>query len=270
MPGRWAVALLVVSLGGCWCPVAPTPDPSTLTRASGARDVLLRMSVGGGLPNPALTFEDPPRFTLYGDGRIIHTVAHESDDGTFTSEQRLAQLPEDRLGALLALALGPGGLATAKDSYRDVEVFDAVTTIFEIHAGGTDKTVFVYALGLADETAPSRCDRTAFKGLQGRIDEAAAEAADLGPFEPTAYRVTIATPFGDAEPNADWPWPDLRPTDFEPAGGPNRVRIVNAEQGAIVTNLGITHDLIMTAPDGDNYMIRIRPLLPDEVPDEAP
>ena len=266
MAGRWAVALLGVCLAGCWCPVAPTPDPSTLTHATGARDVLLRMSVVGGLPNPALTFEHPPRFTLYGDGRIIHTVTGTSDDGTFTSEQHLTELPADRVDALLAQALGSGGLTTAADRYRDVEVFDAVSTVFEIHAGGTDKTVSVYALGMADETAVSRCDRAGFKRLLDRLDEATAEATDLGPFEPTAYEVTIATPFGDAEPNADWPWPDLRPADFTPTERDERVRVVSGEQGAAVMSLGITHDLVVTAPDGENYMIRIRPLLPDELP----
>lgn len=266
MAGRWSVALLAACLAGCWCPVTPTPDPNTLSHATGARDVLLRMSVVGGLPNPALTLEPPPRFTLYGDGRIIHTVTHESEDGTYTSEQRLAELPADRVNTLLANALGPGRLATAADSYRDVEVFDAVSTVFEIHAGGTDKTVSVYALGLADETAPSRCDRAGFRGLVDRLEEAMAEATDLGRFEPTAYEVTIAPPFGDAQPNADWPWPDLSPADFTAAQLDERVRVLSAEQGVAVMNLGIAHDLVMTAPDGENYMIRIRPLLPDELP----
>lgn len=242
------------------------PQPTPLSHATGARDVVLRMSVVGGLPYPAKTIEEPPEFTLYGDDRIIHVVAQTSADGTFTTELRQAQLTADGSDALLRDALDAGGLATAAASYRDVEVFDAVSTVFEIHAGGFDKRVSVYALGLFDASAPSALARAGFRLLVDRLNEAGAGGVDLGPFKPEAYRVTLAAPFSDQEANAEWPWPELRPADFPEDSGGDRVRMVTAAQGMAVMNLGITHDLVTRAPDGKLYMIRIHPLLPDEMP----
>lgn len=266
MAGRWSVALTCLLLVGCGGPVLPTATPSPLSHAAGARDVVLRMSVGGGLPYPGKTIEETPEFTLYGNGRVIRVAEQTSADGTVTSELRKGQLSAEAVDSILRMALNEGGLATAKEQYADVEIFDAATTRFEIHAGDFDRVVRVYALGIVDDSAPSARERAAFRDLVGRLKETGANAADLGVFEPEAYRVTLADPYPELQPNADWPWPELVPADFAQDSSGARTRIMTTAQGEAVMSLGITHDLVTRGPDGRMYMIRIHQLLPDEMP----
>ena len=265
MAGRWGVALMVLALVGCGGPITPTPQPTPLNHATGERDMLLRLSFGGGLPDPGRTIEAPPAFTLYGSGRIIHVVS-TSADGSVRSELRQGQLAADAVDSLLRLALNEGGLAVARDRYQDVNVFDGGTTRFEIHAGDIDKVVYVYALGIADESAPSARERAGFRDLVDRIQEATGSGSDLGLFQPTAYRVTLAEPFADEPPDTDWPWPDLVPADFGQDSSGDLMRIMSATQSDAVLGLGITRDLVTRAPDGHLYLVRIHALLPDEVP----
>jgi len=262
------VAVLLV---GCVSLPSETSAPiSVHPHATGEHDLLLRMSVGGGLPWPAKTVDDPPDFSLFGNGLAIHTVSARSADGTTHTELHAAQLDESQVDALLVDALGSGGLAQAQATYRDVEVYDAVTTSFEIHAGGTDKTVSVYALGLQDILAPSRVERAAFGTLAHRLgdfsaDVAAGKAADLGTYRPAAYRVTLKVPYSTPGSVLPWPWLDLAPADFSADGNGNFVRDVTAAQGEAILALGVTHDLVVRGPNGTPYLIGIETLLPDEL-----
>ena len=266
------LALLAVLLAGCVnLTLGPTGPPILVhPHATGQRDLLLRMNVGGGLPWPAKTIEDPPRFTLLGNGLAIYSMTVEDADGTFRNELHRAQLDDAQVDALLYDALGTGGLAVAQEQYRDVDVYDAGTTRFEVHAGGIDKAVSVYALGIADVMAPSRFERIAFSALASRLgrfedDLVAGRATDLGLFEPEAYQVTLAEPFSPVEKTVQWPWTDLVPGDFTGTPHGELVKAVTASQGEAVLALGYEHDLVLAAPDGKSYLVRIRPLMPDEV-----
>jgi len=276
MVGRRRVALIALLLLssvalGCVDVTSATPTPVQVhPHATGERDLLLRMSIVGGLPWPAKTLEDPPVFSLFGSGLVIHETTSRAADGSLSSELRRAQLSDAQVDALLADALGPGGLASAQERYVDVDVYDAVTTRFEVHAGEADKIVNVYALGLVDETAPSRVERAMFHSLASRLgafnaDVEAGKATDLGGYEPAAYRVTLAAPTSPDSTTFDWPWADLAPFDFAPDGDGNLVLDVAADQGKAVLELNVLHDLNVQAPNGVVYMIRIQPLMPDEL-----
>lgn len=266
------LALLAVLLAGCVSlTLGPTGPPVLVhPHATGERDLLLRMNVGGGLPWPAKTIEEPPRFTLLGNGLAIYSMTIEDADGRSRNELHRAQLDDAQVDALLYDALGTGGLAAAQEQYRDIDVYDAGTTRFEIHAGGIDKAVSVYALGIADVMAPSRFERIAFSALASRLgrfedDLVAGRATDSGLFAPEAYRVTLAEPLSPATRTEDWPWRDLVPADFTRTPQGDLVKTVTASQGEAVLALGYEHDLVLGAPDGEKYLVRIRPLMPDEV-----
>jgi len=269
---RVGLALLAVLLAGCVSlTLGPTGPPVLVhPHATGERDLLLRMNVGGGLPWPAKTIEEPPRFTLLGNGLAIYSMTIEDADGRSRNELHRAQLDDAQVDALLYDALGTGGLAAAQEQYRDIDVYDAGTTRFEIHAGGIDKAVSVYALGIADVMAPSRFERIAFSALASRLgrfedDLVAGRATDSGLFAPEAYRVTLAEPLSPATRTEDWPWRDLVPADFTRTPQGDLVKTVTASQGEAVLALGYEHDLVLGAPDGEKYLVRIRPLMPDEV-----
>jgi hypothetical protein len=270
MARRWSVALLAVFLSGCVGLIGSTPTPVVVhPHATGQHDLLLRMSIGGGLPWPGKTVDDPPRFSLFGDGLAIYQVNTRSADGTPRSELRAARLDQNQVDALIADALGAGGLLAAELSYRDVDVYDAVTTRFEFHAGGVDKTVGVYALGLQDFLAPSRDERAAFSSLAHRLgdfgaDVTAGKATDLGTYQPQAYRVTLKEPYATDTTVRAWPWPDLSAADFDPDADGNLVRIVTADQAQAILGLGVTSDLVVRGPDGHTYLIGIAVALPDQ------
>jgi len=268
MRGLAAFVLVAFVVGGC-VDVTSGPSPTPVAHATGERDVVLRMSFGGGLPYPGLTFKDPPAYTLYGNGHLIY-AGERSTNSSGERQLMQAQMSDDQVDALLSYALGPAGLADARERYADAPIYDASSTFFEVHAAGVDKRVAVYALGYPIPNVPDAAARTALDRLANQLGSAgskaqAGEFIDLGQYEPEAYEMTLAKPYSSTQPTASWPWPELQPTDFTPDANGNRVRVVTADQGQAVLDLGINHDLVVTGPDGVAYLVRIRPLLPDEM-----
>jgi hypothetical protein len=255
-------------------PATPSPAPSpAVERPTGATDVVLRMQRLGGFLWPGMTADVAPDFTLYGNGTVIYLHEEPRPGALPVRTLRLAQMNEEQIDALLEFALGSGGLANAPELYSDVELADAMTTRFTIDAGDVQKEVSVYALGEWEEPGPDAAHRQSFLRLQGMLGDFQAQverdnATDAGVFEPDAYRLTlIADEFDELEPTAEWPWPDLAPDDFERDQSGFGVRTVTAEQGLAAAELPVgDHDApVVVGPDGVQYMIRIRPLLPDEL-----
>lgn len=287
MVGRWCSALLAMLMLGCGGPLptatptpvptpppataTPTPGPSSPIHATGNRDVVLRMWLYNGLAYPP-TVERPPEFTLYGDGHVVYTIL----GGYPSFEMHHAQLGANQVDSLLSDALGPGGLATARPRYEDVAITDLTWTNFEIHAGGTHKTVAVYALGDMNDDVPIAAARAGFKLLANRLGNFAAEVAagdalDLGAYQPAAYAATLHRSPRDLESNAEWPWPDLAPDSLgRPQVGDEVRGVLTFEQGQAVIDLGITQSLVAIAPDGFPYLIQIRPMLPEELAPGSP
>lgn len=279
MAGRLYVAIFAFALAGCAGPLpapspsarAPTPLPTvgcacTGTRppdpvptASGSRSVLLRLDAYIGAPLQGITVGRPALFSLYGDGRAIYVVG----DG-YRFELRHAQLSGEQVQALLSDALGPGGLAEALWTYDDV-MFES-THVFEIHAEGITKQVTVIGLGFEDSEVPSAGIRAKLNWLAERLTKFDAEiagggASGLGRYEPEAYRGALYPPYvEDLTANADWPWPEVLPSELIPSG------VLTAAQGRAVLDLEIGQNLIARGPDGQLYQITVRPLLPEEVP----
>ena len=225
----------------------------------------------GGFLYPGTTIDEAPTFTLYGDGRVIYTAEQPLPSGAVARELRQAQLNEEQVGALLEYALGPGGLALARDRYADVPMADGTTTNFEINAGGLHKMVAVYALGEFDEPGPDGDARNAFEALAAALRDfggevAAGNAADLGMFAPEAYRVIIFPDAGELPAAGEWPWPDLDPSDFARDNSGFGRLVMTAAQAEVVASLpvGDIGDPVVIGPDGVTYLIRTRPLLPDE------
>ncbi len=186
----------------------------------------------------------------------------------------MARMDEEQIAALIAFALGPGGLAEAAPVYDDVPVADATDITFTVNAAGTRKTVSVYALdeGL-DEPGPETAHRQRFLQLfelLNSFDEqiAMGNATDAGPYEPTAYRATLFRDESDAlQVTGEWPWEDLEPDDFERDQSGFGVGVITPEQADALAQVaaGDMDDPVVVGPDETNYLVRLRPLLPDEI-----
>jgi hypothetical protein len=292
-----ALALLVVACSAAGAPTsaptaAPSGSPSTSPSASpngspatgavdhktGPTDVLLRYEEGGGFVMPAFLASQTPHFTLYGDGTVIFRnpmLEQPPAEGAvgMLNPMRTAKLTEEQIQELLVMALGEGGLAIARPTYENTMVADASTAVFTINAGGVDKTVSVYALGMDVQGGADAAARAAFQKLAQRLtDFDQGGAFETAEYEPTAYRAVLFEAPGIQAPDVRaWPWPDLKVTDFKPDADPNGLqfphRTMTAEE---IAKLDVTdfqggfQNLVLTGSDGKLYTMSVRPLLPGE------
>lgn len=224
-----------------------------------------------GMPYPGMILEPSPGFTLYGDGRAIYSTRRGHPPPGTPLELRQAQLTDAQADQLIIDALGPGGLADARSEYDLPEIYDVGATYFEVHAGGLDKTIWVYDLGYVGANLPDADARRAFSALAARLgtfvgEVASGGATDAGVFEPESYRATLSVLFHELEPTAAWPWPDLTPSQFAPTPDGNLFGTVSAGHADAVLEAEGEQSFIATGADGVDYVFRLRPLLPDELP----
>lgn len=266
-------------------PLASGPPGSALEHPTGSAEVVLRFEESGGLMPPGFLATTAPIFTLYGDGSAIfrdpattvdETTATKPSGVSLLAPFRIARLPEQAVQSLLAWAIGPGGLGAARDGHYDAPgVADAPTATFELHAGGLDKRVEVYALGIEDVQVgeADQAIRRSLASLRERLlSFDAAGATSVATWRPERYRAILVagTPAEGIEP-LGWPWPTIAPADFVPSSDPGLPswprRVLSSEE---VGRLGVSpieggfSGLWLRAPDGSLYSLTVRPLLPDE------
>jgi hypothetical protein len=250
-----------------------------LEHPTGKTDIVLRYEEGGGFVMPAFLASRTPIFTLYGDGTIVFQQYTEEAPPTLANGAmgsfplHIAKLTEEQMQEVLTFALTDGGLGIARAKYDNQMVADAGTASFTINAGGVDKTVEVYALGMdVDPNQPDALARMAFSKLADRLrdfDQKGAIPTDV--YVPTSFRGTLIEG-GMGGAAIAWPWKDLKVTDFvaPPAdqGGFPKHTLTPGQ----VTALGIKAEdaagglqgINVQGPDGKLYSLAIRPLLPDE------
>ncbi len=253
---------------------SPTFGPNDIEHPTGRTDIVLRMEEGGGFVPFGFLFTQSPAFTLYGDGTVIFKQIDNRQGDPFGGQAMLpwlvGQLSEADIQALLQFALGPGRLANAKENYDNPMVADAGSTIFNLNAGGVEKVVNIYALGLDD--GPDRADRAGFSQLAEVLNDFGNQQIDLGevaPYEPELYKVLLMEGFGEPVGQAlEWPWDDLTVASWPDAEEPDgRIAFLNADHIAKLVEVpnGGHFGIWVTTPDGVNVQFGIRPLLPDEV-----
>ncbi len=260
---------------------APSGAPTSsgaIEHPTGATDVILRYEEGGGFVMPAFTASQIPHFTLYGDGTIVYrdpaAELPPAQGSVFVmNPARTATLTEDQIQELLAFALGEGGLAAARPEYLNQMIADASTAIFTIDAGGLQKMVSVYALGLEMENDPDGPARLAFKRLAERLVGLEGGGVITGAdYTPEGYRVTLLESPGAVAPDVRaWPWADVAVTDFVPSVDPNGPQFPHLtmtseqlDQLDITDYEGGFQGLLITGPDGKTYTLAARPILPGE------
>jgi hypothetical protein len=270
--------------GGSRSPGTPGPsetpeEPATgdIEHATGAGDVILRYDEGGGMIRGGGATLVPP-FTLYGDGTIVFRnpllePPPAAGPVFLQNPMRTAKLDEEQIQDLLTFAITEGGLGAAKLQYDNPMVADAGTAIFTIKAGDLDKTVNVYALGMNDAGVPDLPARAQFFTLSERLsnfDQNGTIETDV--YVPRAYRgVLIDTGGFPGEAPIEWPWADIKPSDFEgdPTTGDLPTRVMTPDELEVLGIDGIEggfEGLTIIDPDdpAKSYSFGTRPLLPGE------
>jgi len=257
---------------------AEEPATGEIDHATGADDIVLRLDEGGGLTMRGASETLVPPFTLYGDGTVVFRnpmleTPPAAGPVFRQNPMRTAKLDEQQIQDLLEFAITEGGLGAAKLQYDNPMVADAGTAIFTINAGGLEKTVNVYALGLNDGGVPDLPARAQFQKLSERLtnfDQNGTFATDI--YAPPAYRgVLIETGGFPGEAPIEWPWDDITPADFkgDVAIGEPLKRVMTTEELAVLGIDGIQggfQGLTIIDPDdpAKSYSLGTRPLLPDE------
>jgi hypothetical protein len=264
---------------------APTqsssPPVGAIDHATGAKDIVLRLEMGGGFAPMELMASQAPIFTLYGNGvvifqpKVVNAPEPDRSGAIHLPAWRAARLDERQIEDLLGFAIGRGGLGLARDAYIEGGVADVPNTIFTLKAGGIDKTVVVNALAEGGAEGPDAAARAAFFTLAERLrdfDQGGSISTD--PYQPEAFRgvLTNRDPDPLIAPLA-WPWPSIKPTDFKETANDGTGGIVlphrtlSASEGSalgIQDLAGGVQNLVLTGPDGKIYSLTIRPLLPEE------
>ncbi len=249
---------------------APTVE-GAIEHPTGARDVVLRVEESGGFVPVESLATSAPSFTLYGDGTVVFrdpfAVPPETTDNVFRGVPfQTVKLDEESVQALLAFAIGPGGLGAAQGPYMDNSA-DIPTTTFTINAGSSGKAKQVSVTGMSPELHPKDLAIvTALVGLHERLAAFGRQVA-AQPYDAAAYRgvlITVDQPFG---PVVEWPWDSLDPSDFK---GEQEFFKTAALTPADVEALGIPESTggftgISLSKGGKFYTFSLRPLLPDEI-----
>lgn len=253
----------------------PTAAPTTadgLAHPTGARDVVLRIEESGGFVPIEFSVTYTPSFTLYGDGTVVwrdnQALPPESSDNLIRQVPlHVARLDEPAIQALLAEAIGPGGLGAAVGPYNEMMGADIPATVFTINAGDVTEPKRVEVVGLSPEMHPQNLQVvTALAGLAEKLRTFDTLVGGQ-PYSPAAYRGVLMPTEQAFGPVVDWPWTAISPDDF---GGDNeffQVRDMTPDQVAEIgiENLagGVSGFVLQ---DGDDlYSFAIRPLLPDEL-----
>jgi len=257
----------------------PSPSIAGIEHPTGAKDIVLRYENGGGFVAPGWLATETPIFTLYGDGTIVFrnpaTEAPQAVGSVFPQNpMRTAKLTEDQIQDLLEFALNDGGLGIAKAKYENGMVADAPTATFTVNAGGLQKTVTVYALGMDVDpnNAADAPARAAFQKLADRLadfDQGGTIATDV--YQPAAYRGILMD--GQVAPDQiAWPWTDLQPADFAFPADANAFQMgthvltpAQVDATGVKDPQGGFQGLVISSPDKAKiYNLSLRPLLPDE------
>jgi hypothetical protein len=277
------IAALAAACGSATSPTtapgstaAPTASPTSaptqegIAHPTGATDVILRMATTGGFAPIEFMATSAPSFTLYGDGTVVFRDATAVPPDPVGNVNRSVPFMTVRLGeggiqALLAEAIGPGGLGIAAGPYVGMGA-DIPSTDFTITADGRTKQVSV--VGLSPEMHPQNTQIVRLlMHLAERLDAFGKDIAGEQLYAPPSYRgvlMPVDQPFG---PVVAWPWTTIKPTDF--VKGDNEFFLTKTLTLADVQALGIPDPLggfmgLSLKNDAKLYTFALRPLLPDE------
>jgi hypothetical protein len=277
------IAPIALALGlvvaGCGVTAGPSPSPTSfwIDHPPGAREIVLRYDSGGGHAPWELFLSMPPVFTLYGDGTVVYrnpAADQPLAEGSIIRNVPLQtfKLTEEQVQGLLAFALADSGLGIARARYDYPALADGPWSVFTVRAGGLDKTVEVYGLGIEGPDVPDPQIRKAMARLAERLTGwDLLSSIQVIAYVPERYRAVLtedpAIPQGGPR---SWPWSTIAPSDFvlDPNGlqVPNRVLTAAEVAETGLSNLeGGAWGISLASPGGGGaYRLTLRPLLPDE------
>ena len=150
------VVALVLLVAGCSADGTPGPgatpaDTGPIAYATGATDLVLQVSSGGGLLPESMRLAEIPDVSIYGDGSVIRLGSNGSGSGDpLLPELIETRVTADGMARILGAAREAGALGPDRD-YDLPGVYDLPTVQFTVTAAGKTHRVSAFALGFRDE-----------------------------------------------------------------------------------------------------------------------
>ena len=198
--GTLLAALTMIGVGGHATSSASGPLP--------ADQIVFMVSSGGGLVPPVIYALESPSLVIYGDGRVLTAVRHNSA-GAVPARYQLTQADPAAVASFVS-SVEQRGIVDAATDFGQPPVTDMDATTVLVHGEGTPAKVSVYAFH--DEfdkyvTPAQQQDRAALREV---IDAGSALAATGIPTAYSPDRVVVydvGLGYGDRKATAVWPGP---------------------------------------------------------------
>jgi hypothetical protein len=277
--------LLVLGIVATACANASStiggPGDGGLDHATGAGDLLLRISNEGGLLSPEYTLTAMPPFSLFGDGTVVTPGAQiELYPGPALPPLVATPVTEEGIRAILRAGVDAG--LDEDHEYTDlgaVGIADASTTVFTLTVDGATHVTKVYALGELGQQPAGMSDqefdaRTRLLDFQSSVQDLRGTfpAGSIGEdriFSPAGLRLFVSRyrPEQGLEQRAvDWPLATPLSAFGEPAAlaAYRCGAVTGADLGAVLPLARRANQLSPWRSQGESYGIVFPQLLPDE------
>jgi hypothetical protein len=239
---------------------------------TGADEIVVRVSSGGGYVPLDVQLADMPEYSLYGDGRLVFLGPQiEIFPPPALPPLLEVQLSDREIQALLQRAADAGLLGEDVD-YGSPDVTDLGSTSVTINVDGTEHASGAYALGFDDEnlTVEQRVARERLQDFIGDVDAATAES-NVPPYGADAVSVFVlkhGPTAGDEDldqPAIDWPFADLgQAPKLDGASGTRCLTLTAADSAQALELAAGANTLTPWVSNGVEHYVVWRPLLPDE------
>ena len=255
-----------------------TTTVAGIAHSTGKSDLVMQITVAGGLTTPEVSLYSIPQFSLYGDGRAI--VVGPTDaiyPPAALPNLQTTVVSEDVVQRILQAAKRAGLFDPAFD-YGRPGITDVGTTTFVVNAEGQSFQTHVYALGFESDagelTSEQQQARAALSELTSRLADLTSfttKPPTWGTYDFSAIAVYSsitqpgATDSTDVQPNRlDWPLADLSTLGTEVQGGLRRVVVSGTDLTALRPLLSQATSITLWRSAGKYYHVFLRPLLPDQ------
>jgi hypothetical protein len=281
VPGRvfataLLLAVLLLTLGAC----GKGSGGDSTEHPTGANQIVLQVSSGGGFVAVSYNLTYLPQFTLYGDGTVIVTgPVIEIYPGPAMPNLQTTHVSEEAIQEILSAANEAGLFANGVD-YGQPGISDMPTTNIVINAGAKTYQSAIYALGMEPGagglTMEQQQARAAINDLVGQLGVLTPYETGEPKWETYAYSAlkvfsvavdpNISPDPSDVQPNElTWPLGDLSTLgDAVMPDGYRSVVISGDDLAKLQPLLAQATQITLWTSGSRQYNLSFRPLLPDE------
>lgn len=261
MTSKSTIALATLALVVAACGV-PAGDPSD---DMGEDEPMLQIVSEGGFAPVEVILNVGPRYTLLGNGRLIHQGFQTLEyPGRLVPPYLVAQLDDTQVAEILDLVerIGLPGIVDETDDIAMDRVADATTEVIRFWDDRGEHRLAVYALGI--EESPSERN-AAFLELLNTLDGFLVEAG-AEPYQPDRVRVIAGPGTAEAgfEDAREWPLGDTDLSTWTELANGWQCEVFD---GTVLTTFeDATQATTWEHPDGSGEQVRllVRGLHPGE------